>query len=150
MVIAVIGFYALRPSFVGSLRTAQERTALRHLTGLLKGARTEAIGQGKLVRIMWDRQEGAFWAEAQVDPMMDRSQFAPLAVLGRSAVTLPEWLAVRDFAVGGRTAGGLLDTALYCYPDGRTDGAKITLVRSSGKPVRITMAATTGSVHLNE
>jgi type II secretion system protein H len=150
MVIVAIAFAALRPGFVGSIRTAKERAGLRRLVGLLKSARTEAIARGKLVRVMCDAELGEFWAEVQVDPTVDRSEFAPLALLGRSAVRLPESLSVSEFAVGGRTAAGLLDTALYYYPDGRTDGARVVLSRARGGRISAEVVAATGRVQLRE
>src|SRR5574340_563908 len=63
VVIAIIAilFFALRPEFAGLMRGSQERTALRQLVGLFSYARTEAIGESRLVRVVYDPNDSVFW-----------------------------------------------------------------------------------------
>lgn len=145
MVIVAILFFSVRPAVTGILREAQERTALRQLVGLLTYARTEAVGSGRLVRVLCDPRHAAFWAEAQVDPRGDRSSFELLRVLGRSRVRMPETFAIAQLMVSGRDAS-LQGGEIYFYPDGRNDGLVLTLVGEAGREVMVEVLSATGRV----
>jgi len=149
MTIIAIGFFALRPSFGGMLRGAQQRKAVGQLVGLLIGARTRAVASGVLVRVMCDAEEGVFWAEAQVDPAADRSQFELLRIQGRKQVMLPEWLALSDVISAGQSTSSSLQSAIYFYPDGRADGATLVLADAAGRETAVELAGATGRVHVN-
>jgi len=150
MTIIVIAFFALRPGIVGLRRGAENRKGLRQLVGLLTGARTEAIGGGKLVRVLCDPDGGVFWAEAQVDPAVDRDEFQLLRVLGREQVQLPPGLWLGDLMVAGQAAGAAAQNPIYFYPDGRTDGATVVLLDANGRELAVELALATGRVELRE
>lgn len=146
MIVVAIGFFAVRPSFIGVLRGARERSALRQLVGLLTAARAEAVGTGKLIRVVYDADAGTFRAEAQARPQEDRQSFEPLSLVGRRQVRLPDHLVVSDIEVGGLSMTGAATAAVYFYPDGRTEGAAILLVRDSGDTVVLELMRATGRV----
>lgn len=150
MAIVAIGFFALRPSFGGVLRGAKRRAALRKLVGLLTSARTHAVAQGRLVRVMCDPVEGVLWAEVQTDPAVDRSEFELLPTLNRREVRLPENLALVDMTVSGETADAFGQIGIYFYPDGRTDGAELVLADDRGRETRVDLAPTTGRVTVSD
>jgi len=145
LVIIAVLFFAFLPGITGILREADERTALRQLVGLLNYARTEAVGSGRLVRVVCDPRGGAFWAEAQSDPRGDRTKFEPLYVLGRGRVSLPASLTIAGFAVSGQESNDQT-SQLYFYPDGRTDGLTLTLVGDPDRQTIIEMSPVTGRV----
>ncbi len=149
MVIITIAFSALRPSFAGAVRGAQERTALRQLVGMFTAARTEAVARGKLVRIAFDPNEGVFYAEVQTDPAVDRTAFEPLSLVNKRRVRLPEHLSVGRLRVGGQDIWDQTAMQIYFYPDGRTDGAVLELVDSYGGSIEMEVAPATGRVRLN-
>jgi prepilin-type N-terminal cleavage/methylation domain-containing protein len=150
MTIIAIGFLALRPGIVGVRRGAENRKSLRQLVGLLTGARTEAIAGGKLVRVLCDPDASVFWAEAQVDPALDRDEFELLRVLGREQVQLSSGLWLSDLTVAGQAAGAIAQNPIYFYPDGRTDGATVILLDANGREVAVDLAPATGRVELSE
>lgn len=150
MTIIAIGFFALRPSFGGVLRGAERRAALRKLVGLLTSARTQAIARGKLVRVVCDPGERVLWAEVQVDPAVDRSEFELLPTLNRREVRLPDSLALVEVAVAGRPAETFIQAAIYFYPDGRTDGAELLLIDDRGRETAVALAPTTGRVTVSD
>ena len=138
MTIIAIGFLALRPGIMGVRRGAENRKSLRQLVGLLAGARTESIANGKLVR------------EAQVDPALDRDEFQLLRVLGREQVQLSSGLWLSDLTVAGQAAGAIAQNPIYFYPDGRTDGATMVLLDANGRELAVELASATGKVELRE
>jgi Tfp pilus assembly protein FimT len=146
MAIIAIVFFAAQPAFMGVLRSSEKKAALRELAGLLTCARTEAVATGRLVRVNCDLNEGVFWAEAQVDPQRARSQFALLPTLGRSAVRVPESLAVSELTVVGQLTGDQGGAEIYFYPDGRTDGVSLTLADEAGRETVIRLSPATGRV----
>jgi len=147
MAVIAIFFFALQPTFVGMVRGAQERTALGELVGLFNYARTEAVASGRLVRVICQPQYGLFWAEAQADPEQDRSQFERLHILGRPEVRLSERLKIA-MTVSGLEAADQPATAVYFYPDGRADGASLTLRDDAGWEVTILLSSATGRVRI--
>jgi general secretion pathway protein H len=149
MMIIAIGFFAVRPWFVGVIRGARERSALRQLVSLFTAARVEAVGTGKLVRVVYDAAGGTFRAEIQPKPEEDRQFFEPLRLMGKREVRLPEHLTVGDIEVGGLTMSGAEMAAIYFYPDGRTDGAAILLVKDSGDTIVLDLMRATGRVTIN-
>jgi prepilin-type N-terminal cleavage/methylation domain-containing protein len=150
MTIAAIGFFALRPSFGGMLRGAQQRKAAGQLVGLLIGARTRAVAGGVLVRVMCDAEQGVLWAESQVDPAADRSQFELLRIQGRKQITLPEWLMLSDVISAGESVSSSLQSAVYFYPDGTADGATLVLADAAGREIVVELAAATGRVYVGD
>jgi len=148
LTIIAILFFAFRPGIAGILREADERTALRQLVGLLNYARTEAVGNGRLVRVVCDPNQAVFWAEEQVDPHGDRSQFDLLRVLGRSKVRLPASLTVAGLVVAGQESPEQ-ESQLYFYPDGRTDGLVLTLRGDPDRQVLIELSVATGRVKIS-
>jgi prepilin-type N-terminal cleavage/methylation domain-containing protein len=146
MIIVVIGYAALRPTFGGFVRGAQKRAALRKIVGLLSSARAQAIAKGKLVRVICDPSEQVLWAEVQVDPRVDLHEFESIAILGRREVRLPGHLAVVEIWVAGQPASDLNQAAIYFYPDGHTDGAVLALAADTGSQAVIEVAPTTGKV----
>lgn len=148
MIIITISFFALRPVFVGAIWSAQRRAALRELVGLLSSARTQAVAQGKLVRVVCESDEAVFWAEIQVDPMEDRSEFEALPLLGRKRVRLPDHLTIVGLEVAGQEASGSERNEIYFFPDGRTDGATLVLMDAADREVVIDLAPATGRVTL--
>jgi len=149
MMIIAIAFFALRPAFAGAIRGAQERTMLRELVGLFTSARTEAIGRGSLIRVVFEPAEAAFFAEIQFEPERDLSVFDPLPLLGRSAVLVPEHLRVGKMEVAGRDRTGFERTHIYFYPDGRTDGLAMLLVGRHGNDTLLEVSPTTGKVRIH-
>ncbi|UCC69408.1 MAG: GspH/FimT family pseudopilin [Armatimonadota bacterium] len=149
MIIVAIGFLALRPGIAGVRRGVENRRALRQLVGLFTFARTEAIGGGKLVRVMCDPDAGTFWAEAQVDPAVDRSEFGVLRVLGRERIQLPADLQLTDMALAGQIVEDPAQSPIYFYPDGRVDGAVLLLVDAAGRELTLKLAPATGRVRLS-
>lgn len=149
MTIIVIAFFALRPGIAGVRRGAENRKAIRQLVGLLTSARTEAIADGKLVRVLCDPDAGVFWAEAQVDRLVDPNEFQLLRALGREQVQLPPSLWLSDLVVAGQVAAAIGQSPIYFYPDGRTDGATVTLLDANGREVVIEVAPATGRVKLD-
>jgi prepilin-type N-terminal cleavage/methylation domain-containing protein len=145
LTIIVILFSAFRPGIAGILREADERTALRQLVGMLSYARTEAVGSGRLVRVVCEPRDGVFRAEAQSDPRGDRSKFDLLYVLGRSKVSLPASLTIASFTVSGQESTDQA-SQLYFYPDGRTDGLTLTLVGDPDRETIIELSPATGRV----
>ncbi len=148
MVIVAISFFALQPAFSGAVQGAQERAALRQLSGLFSAARAQAVARGRLVRVASDLGEGAFWAEIQSDPSGDRSAFEPLSILGRSAIALPDHLAVVELSIGGVDAA-LPRADIYFYPDGTADGAAIVLADEAGREIELTVTPATGQVRVD-
>jgi len=149
MTIVAIGFLALRPGIAGVRRGAENRKAIRQLVGLLTSARTEAIGGGKLVRVMCDPDAGIFWAEAQIDPAVDRSEFGVLRVLGQERIRLPAHLWLSDMALAGQIVEDPAQNPIYFYPDGRADGATLLLVDASGRELTLKLVPATGRVRLS-
>jgi len=149
MTIIAIAFFALRPGIAGVRRGVENRKSLRQLVGLLSGARTKAIAGGKLVRVHCDPDAGVFWAEAQVDPSLDRDEFQLLRVLGRDQVQLSSGLWLSDLMVAGQAAGAIAQNPIYFYPDGRTDGAAVVLLDANGSEVVVELAPATGRVELS-
>ncbi len=149
MTIIAIAFFALRLSFIGVLRSAESRGAFRKIAGLLTSARAESIARGRLVRVMCAPAEGMLWVEMQVDPAVDLYEFEPLSVLGRPDVRLPGHLRLDDVSVGGRDFRPGDDTAIYFYPDGRTDGARLVVVGERGEETVVDVAPTTGRVTIS-
>jgi prepilin-type N-terminal cleavage/methylation domain-containing protein len=150
MTIIAIAFFTLRPGIVGVRRGAENRKSLRQLVGLLSGARTKAIAGGKLVRVHCDPDAGVFWAEAQVDPALDRDEFQLLRVLGREKVTLSSGLWLSDLMVAGQAAGAIAQNPIYFYPDGRTDGATVVLLDANGRELAVELASATGKVEISD
>jgi Tfp pilus assembly protein FimT len=138
-------FFAFLPGITGILREADERTALRQLVGLLNYARTEAVGSGRLVRVMCDPHGQVFWAEEQTDPQVDRSQFELLYVLGRGQVSIPASLTISECLVAGQESNGQ-EAQVYFYPDGRTDGLMLTLVGDPDRETIVELSPATGRV----
>jgi Tfp pilus assembly protein FimT len=146
LIIVAIAFFAIRPSFTRVIESAQERAGVRRLVGLLAGSRTEALGRGQLLRVVCDVEAGLFWAEAQVDPQVDRSEFEVIPILGREHMRLPDHLAIIDFEVAGQSLADLGYSEIYFYPDGRTDGAYLSLLNDTGREFIIELASATGRV----
>ncbi len=149
MVIITIGFFALRPSFAGAVREAQERTAMRQLVGLFTAARAEAVARGMLIRVAYDPVETAFYAEAQRDPAQDRQLFEPLRLAGKRRVVLPEHLVLEAIEVSGIALPPDEAPAIYFYPDGRADQAALLMVRESGASAVLEILGATGRVSLD-
>jgi len=148
MIIITISFVAVRPVFLGAIRNAQERTALRELVGLLSSARTQAVARGKLVRVVCTSEEAMFWAEIQVDPMKDRSEFEALPLLGRERVRLPDHVVITGMEVAGQETSASDRNEIYFFPDGRTDGATLVLMDAADREVVIDLTPATGRVRL--
>jgi len=148
MTIIAISYFAVRPVFTGAIRSAERRVVLRQLVGLLTQARTEAVGRGKLVRVVCEPAEGALWAEVQVDPTQDRSEFTVLRVEGRDGLTLPDDYLVTRLLIAGAEVSDLGRSEMYCYPDGSTDGLLLTMEGPTGQEVVIEVLAATGKVTL--
>jgi len=148
IVILAILFFALEPAFLGLVRNARHRAAIRSLVALLNYSRTEAVGTGRLVRVMCAPDEGLFWAEAQVDPGMDRSLFEPLAALGQRQTRMPDPLRVARLVVSGQQAAQ--GAQIYFYPDGRTDGADLILEDDSGREFAVELSPATGRVYVSD
>lgn len=148
MAVIAILFFALQPTFVGMVRGAQERAALGELVGLFNYARTEAVGSGRLVRVICEPREGLFWAEAQADPEQDRSQFDRLRILGRSEVRMSGPLTVAAMTVSGLEMADQPAAPVYFYPDGRTDGASLSLIDGAGRELTILLSSATGRVRI--
>ena len=146
MIIIAIAFFALRPGIGNVLRGAENRRAIRQLVGLLTSARTEAVAKGRLVRVMHDSAAGVFWAEAQIDPTFDRSEFGLLRLLGREQVRLPEWLILTDLVIAGQSTGDRVSDPIYFYPDGHADGAVLFLLDANGRELAVKVAPATGRV----
>ena len=149
MMVITIAFFALRPSFGGAVREAEERTAMRQLVGLFTAARAEAVARGRLVRVVYDPQETAFYSEVQQAPEQDRLLFQPVGLLGRKRVRLPEHLVIEEVEVGGMGLTPAEAWAVYFYPDGRTDGAALLMVRNSGATAVLEILGATGKVSLD-
>jgi len=149
MTIIAIGFFALRPSFAAALRGAEQRRALGQVVALLAGVRNQAIVRGRLARVICDAEQGAFWAELQADPGADPSQFNLLPVLGRERVVLPEGLSLGEVEVAGQGTTILPQRVIYFYPDGGTDGARLTLRNAAGAQITVELATATGRVYVN-
>jgi prepilin-type N-terminal cleavage/methylation domain-containing protein len=149
LTIIVIAYLALQPVFTGAIRSARRRATLRRVVGLLTQARSEAVGRGRLVRVVCDAGEGVLWAEVQVDPAVDRSEFAPLRVVGSARVALPERFALTGLLVAGMDMTKERTAEIYFYPDGRTDGAELSLSDDEGREVTVKVAPTTGKVTLS-
>lgn len=146
LIIVAIAFFAIRPSFTRVIESARERAGVRQLVGMLAGSRTEALGRGRLLRVVCDVREGLFWAEAQVDPQVDRSEFEPIPILGREQLRLPNHLTIADVEVAGQSLTDLGYSEIYFYPDGRTDGAYLSLLNYTGREFVVELAAATGRV----
>ncbi len=146
--IIVISFYAVRPGFIGVIRGAQDRSAIRQLVSLFNAARAEAVARGKLIRVIYDSTEGAFYAEIQPKPAEDRQLFEPLSLMGKQRVRLSQHLQLAAIEVGGLRMAGNETPTIYFYPDGRTDGAAIMLLKSSGDAASLEIAPATGRVKL--
>jgi len=150
VVIAILAivFFALQPNIGGLLRGARERAGLRQLVGLFSYARTEAVGRGCLVRVVYDPGEEVFWLERQYDPKMDRSAFEPVRVLGHTTTSVPESLSVAALSVSGSEVSGG-PAVIYFYPDGRTDGAVVVLTDDAGREIIVELSSATGKVGLS-
>lgn len=148
LAIIVIAYFALQPAFTGAIRSAQRRATLRRLVGLLTQARTEAVGQGRLVRVICDAQQGALWAEIQGDPTADRSKFTLIRLLGSRRVLLPQGFAITELVISGMDMTKEKTAEIYFYPDGQTDGATLALEDGEGREVMVDVAPTTGKVTL--
>ena len=148
MTIITISFFALRPVFLGAIRSAERRAALRDVVGLLSSARTQAVAQGKLVRVVCADDESMFWAEIQVDPMEDRSEFEALPLMGRVRLRLPDHLTIIELKVGGQESIEAERNEIYFFPDGRTDGATLVLIDSADREVVIDLTPATGRVRI--
>ena len=149
MTIIVIGFFAVRPAFSGALRNAQRRAMLREMVSLLIQARTEAVGSGKLVRLLCDPDQGTLSLEVQVDPAQDRSEFEPLPVTGREVMSLPPDYSVTGLEIGGMDVTGQGPGAVYYYPDGSNDGLVLKMEGATGQQAVIEVLPATGKVNLN-
>jgi type II secretion system protein H len=150
VVIAIVAilYFALQPNLAGMLRGSEERTALRQLVGLFNYARIEAVGKGRLVRVVYDPNDVVFWVERQSDPAGDRAAFEPIRVQGRSKVKVPEWLDVSQLVAAGQEAHQQ-GAMIYFYPDGRTDGASLVLSDDKGREIVVEVSATTGRVTIS-
>lgn len=149
MVIITIAFFALRPSFAGAVREAEERNAMRQLVGLFTAARAEAVARGKLIRVAYDPDESAFYPEVQQRPEEDRQLFEPVTLVGKRRVLLPEHLILEGVEVGGMSLAPAEAPVVYFYPDGRTDGAAFLMVRDSGATAVLEILGATGKVSLD-
>lgn len=148
MAIIAIGSFALRPGIVAMLNSARERAAVRQLVSLFTAARAEAVMQGKLIRVVYEDSSGSFHAEIQLHPEINRAEFQSVTLLGKRGFCLPEQLLLQRLEIAGAEASeGVAD--LYFYPDGRTDGAQLLLVNTRGAETTITVASTTGRVHID-
>ena len=150
MTIIVIAFFSVRPMVATARRSAEKRAALRHLVSMFGYARTGAVAQARLVRVICEAGDGALYAERQVDPRADRSEFELMRVLGRSQLVLPEELVISELTVGGQDAGDLSEALIYFYPDGSTDGATLALQDQHGKETVIELSAVTGRVTVSD
>ena len=148
MTIITISSFALRPVFLGAIRNAEKRAALRDVVGLLSSARTQAVAQGKLVRGVCALDEAMVWAEIQVNPMEDRSQFEALPLMGRERLRLPDHLVIIGMEVAGQEASESERNEIYFFPDGRTDGATLVLMDSADREVVIDLTPATGRVRI--
>jgi len=149
MSIIAIGYFAVRPVVGGAMQSSRRRAVLRRLVGLFTQARTEAVGQGRLVRVVCDTQEGALWAEVQVDPAVDRSEFEGLSIMGREGFQLPDDFVIVQLMIAGMDASSPGTGEIYFYADGTTDGLALTMEGPGGQEVTIEVLPTTGKVILN-
>ena len=149
MMIIAIAFFAVRPVFAGVITSWQERNAVRQLVSLFVAARTEAVASGKLIRVAYDPASVSFYAEVQSRPQEDRQLFEALPLMGHSEVPLPDSLAIDTMEVGGLYVAAAQMPTVYFYPDGRTDGAAIVLLKASGRTVSLEIAPATGRVRLS-
>ena len=147
LAIIAIGYFALQPVFSGALRSARRRAALRRIVGVLVQARTEAVARGRLVRVVWEPRAEMLRAEVQVDPAVDRSEFAPLPLIGGNQAWLPEGFAVTQLTIAGLDATQTT-AEIYFYPDGSTDGATLVMSDAEGRQVEVDLSPTTGKVTL--
>ena len=150
MTIIAIGFFSVRPMVANARRSAEERAALRHLVSMFGYARTGAVAHARLVRVVCETEEGSFYAEIQVDPRGDRSEFELLPVLGRSRRVLPEELLITELTIGGEDVGGQSEAVIYFYPDGSTDGAALALQDQAGNETVMELSALTGRVTVSD
>ncbi len=148
-VIIAIAFFAVRPVFGGVIRGWQERNAIRQIVSLFTAARTEAVVSGRLIRVTYDPTVGSFHADRQPTPEEDRDLFEPVTLMGRREVRLPASLAIDSIEVDGLYMPTTDASSVFFYPDGRTDGALIVLVRSSGMVTSLEVAPATGRVRLD-
>lgn len=150
MTIIAIGFFSIRPVVATARRSAEKRAALRHLVSMFGYARTGAVAHARLVRVVCEVGEASFYAERQVDPRMDRSEFELLPVLGRSRLVLPEQLLITELTVGGEDVGDQSETVIYFFPDGSTDGAALSLQDQAGNETVVELSAATGRVTISD
>jgi type II secretory pathway pseudopilin PulG len=150
MMIIAIAFFALRPSFVGAVKGSRERTAVRQVVGMLTAARAEAVARGKLVRVVFDPSQRAFFGELQSAPELDRAAFDPLPLLGRERVRVPAHLRLASLEVGGSGQHGVARTDVYFYPDGRTDGVVMVFGAERGRDVRLVVSPATGRIRIDD
>ena len=148
MAIIAIAFLAAAPEIGRSLRSNRDRAALRQVLALLTAAQAKAVSEGRLVRLTIAPKEEAVWAEVQIDPRLNRSQFAALALLGRNRLRWPEELAITAMSVAGEEDRGRGDAAIYFYPDGRTSGASLDLKGSAGQAFLVDLSPATGRVQI--
>jgi hypothetical protein len=97
------------------------------------------------VRVICSARGGAWWAEIQVDPTVDRAQFDSLKVLGREGVLVPEGLSMAGLSIAGQEVAESVGV-IYFYPDGRTDGARVILAGDRGRQIVIALSPVTGRV----
>ena len=149
MVIIAIAFAAIRPELARTLKASQDRAALRKVIAMLTGAHAKAVIEGRLVRVTISPSDGAMWAEIQVDPTVDRTQFAPISVLGKQQLLWPKELSIDAMNIGGTDSSQSGEAVIYFYPDGRTSGADFAFEGSAGHTYQVDLSPATGRVQIS-
>jgi type II secretion system protein H len=129
IVLVLLGLAAavVIPSFIGGLRGLQLETAGRDLVTRMKQARTDALNQQSVIRVILKN-----------NPQED-AQYAFVDEYGRALRTynLPTGVEVK-------TAEGELPLKISFYPSGRSSGGKFSLQNEGGRVLRIFVDPVTG------
>lgn len=131
---------------LGEMTGANLRRSARHLTGMIRFLRDDALAKKAVYRLRFDIQNGRYWAEALTVTPEGVAEFKRL----QSAISTDAGLAGQT-SFRGVTAGGHPDDPYILFtPDGWVESASLHLRDGNGKDFTLIVKPLTGDTELRE
>ncbi len=147
IVIAILAVIAgLVVPFLGEVSGANLRRSSRHLTGMIRFLRDDAIAKKEVYRMRFDLQGNRYWAEVMTPTSEGTVEFKRLQSSLATESTLSGQTTFRDVRVGSHPD----DPFILITPDGWVEKAFIYLRDGSGNDFTLIVKPLTGDTELRE
>ena len=129
---------------LGEIGEANLKRSARHLTGMIRFLHEEAQAKKTMYRLMFDIQDGTYWAEAETITAENAREFRRVQSAIAGEASLSGQTIFRDIKVTGRPDG----TYMLFSPDGWVEHALIHLRDGSERDFTLLVKPLTGNTEL--